>query len=128
VTVPVLDTTALVDADRRGAAVAKVVESRHEAGDDAVVPIQAAIEYCAGRDDPAAGLRALRASFAIVPCDEEIGLEAARLARAALEAGRFPGWADVQIAATAKRLGMAVVTRDARHFEALGIEVLTYER
>lgn len=124
---PVLDATVLIDADRRGTRAATIVREMHDQGEDAVVPVQAAIEYCSGRADPAAGMRALRDSFWIVPCDEPIALEAARLARAAWDAGRFPGWADVQVAATAKHLGMAVLTRNPKHFEALGLAVLTYE-
>lgn len=71
-------------------------------------------------------MAALRQGFWIVPCDEEIALEAARLARTAHQEGRFPGWADVQIAATARHLGMPVVTRNPKHFEPLGVRVLTH--
>lgn len=124
--VVVLDTTTLVDADRNGLPVQRMVEEHLAQGDDIVVPIQVAIEYCAGRHDPAAGLTALRESFWIVPCDEEIGLEAARLAREAFSGGRFPGWADVQIAATARYLGMPILTRNRLHFDGLGVEVLEY--
>lgn len=89
---PVLDATALIDADRPGSDVAAIVQERVDAGEDAVVPVQAAIEYCAGREDPAAGMAALRQGFWIVPCDEEIALEAARLARTAhQEAGSRDG-------------------------------------
>lgn len=38
--------------------------------------------------------------------------------------GRNPGTADTQIAATALSLGMALATRNTRHFEGLGIELI----
>jgi toxin FitB len=46
------------------------------------------------------------------------------LSEALTAIGRHPGLADVVIAATAKLHGFAVLTRNLRHFERLGIEVL----
>lgn len=39
-------------------------------------------------------------------------------------AGRKPGTADTQIAATALARGMALATRNTRHFEGLGIDLI----
>ena len=38
--------------------------------------------------------------------------------------GRKPGTADTQIAATARARGMALATRNVRHFEGLGIGLI----
>ena len=40
------------------------------------------------------------------------------------KAGRAPGTADTQIAATALHSGMALATRNVKHFEGLGIELI----
>ena len=41
-----------------------------------------------------------------------------------IRAGRTPGTAETQIAATALALGMALATRNVRHFEGLGLELI----
>ena len=41
-----------------------------------------------------------------------------------VRAGRNPGTADTQIAATALVHGMALATRNVRHFEGLGLELI----
>ena len=40
------------------------------------------------------------------------------------KAGRNPGTADTQIAATALARGMPLATRNVRHFEGLGVELI----
>lgn len=123
---PALDATVLIDADRNDPSLRKQIEVSVQEEEALVVPIQAAIEYCTGRKDPAAGMRKLRGSFWVVICDEEIALEASRLAQQAIGKGRFPGWSEVQIAATARMLGMSVLTRNVRHYEDLGVPTRTY--
>ncbi len=123
---PVLDSTFLVDLDREPERHRSWLETQVEEQEDLVVPAQAAIEFASGEHDPAAALRDLQASFWIVPVDERIQLEAARLARKAFEDGIFPGWADLQIAATASYLGMSIATRNRKHFEPLGLTVNLY--
>ena len=49
---------------------------------------------------------------------------AGALADLALSKGHAPGFADVAIAATAKLRGLTVLTRNARHFEPLGVPFL----
>ncbi len=49
---------------------------------------------------------------------------AGALSDEALSAGRHPGFPDVAIAATAKAHGLVVVTRNSRHFAAMGVELL----
>lgn len=123
---PALDSTVLIDADRNDPRLRDRIKQYVEKEDPLIVPIQAAIEYSTGRKDPAEGLRRLRQSFWVVECDPEIALEAARLAKHAIQNGRFPGWADVQIAATARILGVGVLTRNIRHFEDLDVHTETY--
>lgn len=123
---PALDATVLIDADRKDPDLQDRIKQYIENEDPLIVPIQAAIEYSTGRKDPAAGMRRLRQSFWVVECDHEIALEAARLAKQSIEKGRFPGWADVQIAATARVLGVSVLTRNIRHYADLEVRTETY--
>jgi len=55
-------------------------------------------------------------------------VEAARIAGAlsdhARGAGQAPGFPDLVIAATARRHGLTVLTRNRRHFEPLGVAVI----
>jgi len=58
----------------------------------------------------------------------DFDLAAARLAGqlhdAATAAGRYPGFADIAIAAIAKSRGLVLLTLNYRHFHPLGIETL----
>lgn len=124
---PVLDTTYLLDLEDHPEGLRSFHDDLASGGEDLVVPAQVAIEYAAGLEDPAEGLRRLREAFTFVPADEAVALQAALLAQEAFARGAFPGWPDIQIAATARWLGMAVVTGDRKHFEPLGIMIIPYE-
>ena len=58
----------------------------------------------------------------------EFDLAAARLYADVLafleKAGRNPGTADAQIAATARARGMSLATRNTKHFEGLGLDLI----
>lgn len=123
---PVLDTTFLIDAERGSERIRDLMSLLAKSGESLCVPGQAFIEYAAGLADPAIGLRRLGVSFEFIVFDETIALEAARLAHHAFTKGLIPGWADIQVAATAKHLGMAIVTRNPRQFEPLGVRVEPY--
>ena len=68
----------------------------------------------------------LREDFAdrILPFDSEAAREYADIAAARRSAGRPFAPADCQIAAIARSRGMAVVTRNLRDFEDIGVEVV----
>jgi predicted nucleic acid-binding protein len=124
---PVLDTTFLIDARRHPRKFARVIERIAEEDEAHVVPMQSAVEFAAGTRDRHEAFRELEESFTLRPFDEDIAREAARLAREAYGAGVFPGWADVQIAATATYEGMYVVTRNVKHVrDALGVRAWDY--
>lgn len=120
---PVLDTTFLIGLEKRPGTLRHFLEDLNEEGEPILVPVQAAIEFAAGADDPAQAIRTLQEAFTVVPFGPVLAIEAARLARASFASGKFPGWPDIQIAATARHEGMVVVTRNGRHFETLGIRV-----
>lgn len=65
-------------------------------------------------------------SFELAPFGSEHILEAAQLADGAFEQGAFPGWADIQIAATAVLTGSEIVRADPDGFEAVSCEVWDY--
>lgn len=57
----------------------------------------------------------------ILPLDVAACRVAGQIADKAVAAGRHPGFPDVAIAALAKQHGLRVLTRNVRHFVALGI-------
>lgn len=60
----------------------------------------------------------------VLAFDAKVARIAGRLSDAARAGGRSPGLADIIIAATAKAHGLIVLTRNARHFAPLGVDVL----
>lgn len=127
---PVLDAAYLIDLqrvpERMASVVDRLLDRARERREALVVPLPAAVEFASGAQDPAEAFRLLEASYEVVPLTREVGVEAARVGRDARSAGHRPGWHDVDIAAFARHLGMEVVTRNARHFEALGCRVWDY--
>ncbi len=78
------------------------------------------------RDGLATGLeRMLKTGFAnrVLPFDSGAARAYAEIAAARRRAGRPIAQADCQIAAIARARGMAVATRNVRHFEDMGIEI-----
>lgn len=122
----VLDASYLIDLERgRDAALAaldRMVDERMPMR----VPAQAAAEYVAGFEDQVANLNDLERSYEVLDHDRQHVLETARLARAALVEGRFPGWSDVQIAAAAILADEPVLTADPEDFDDLGCTVWSY--
>ena len=59
-----------------------------------------------------------------LPLSVEVARHAGNLSDFAYSIGRHPGLADILIAATAQVHGLTLLTRNVRHFEPLGIEVI----
>ena len=57
----------------------------------------------------------------LLPFDGGVGRIAGALSDQAMARGRHPGFADVAIAATAIAPGLVLLTRNAKHFEPLGV-------
>ena len=57
----------------------------------------------------------------VLPLDTEACRIAGQIAEAATAAGKHPGFPDVAIAALAQQGGLLVLTRNIRHFAALGV-------
>jgi predicted nucleic acid-binding protein len=60
----------------------------------------------------------------VLPFDVRTARIAGDLSDLALSKGRAPGFADVAIASTAKLCGFTILTRNARHFQPLGVPFL----
>jgi toxin FitB len=60
----------------------------------------------------------------VLPFDVRAARIAGGLADRAQSLGRAPGFADVAIAATVQLRGLTLLTRNARHFEPLGVPFL----
>jgi toxin FitB len=57
----------------------------------------------------------------ILPLDTRGARVAGQIADKAIAAGRHPGFPDVAVAAIAEQNGLAILTRNVRHFAALGV-------
>ena len=60
----------------------------------------------------------------LVPFTEDVAMIAGRLEAAALAKGRYPGLADIIIAATGEAHHMTVLTQNLRHFRPIGVPAL----
>lgn len=126
---PVLDTTVLIDMRRRPSKMEPLLRRVADMPEDAVVPMQVALEFAAGEKDPEAAITTLGEDFVLMPFGDAIARRAAKIAAAALRKGKHPGWGDVQIAATALHEGMVVMTRNPRHLaDVLGAATWDYSR
>lgn len=123
---PVFDSTFLIALEREPGRMRPLLSGLMEGDEDLVVPATVAGEVATGADDPAEAVRKIMEAFAFAPMGPDIAVEVGRLAQQALRAGRFPGWSDIQVAATARHEGMAVVTANGKHFEALGVRVIEH--
>lgn len=91
-----------------------------------IVTSQVAIEYLSGVEDRTVGLHMLESGFDLTFPTREHVLEAARLARVALDRGEFPGWDNLDAATAARLEATYVVTANPRHFRALGCATWDY--
>ncbi len=60
----------------------------------------------------------------VLPFDIEVARIAGALSDKARGLGQAPGFADIVIAATARRHHLTILTRNLRHFEPLGVPVI----
>jgi len=85
------------------------------------------MEVAAGTPDPDEAAKEIAESFLVVGFDHETAKVAARLGHDLLGRGRFPGWTDIIIAATALRYDEELISRDERHFRRVrGLHLVTY--
>lgn len=117
---PVLDANFLImlsnDEDHAIRALQKI------AGEDLVVPAQAAAEYLVGFDDVEDELSALHESFKVTHTDDEHLITMARLRAEARSRALRPRWGDVHIAAQTRMRNTYVVTTNTRHFRQLDVD------
>lgn len=125
---PVLDTTFLIDLDRRDPAALKAFDSLCGSGDRLLVPAQVAIEYLAGSAAPLIAWNDLDRSFHLAEVGKNEVFESARLGRLAKDRGLRPRWADAQIASVAMLNATYVVTANPRDFRALDVPTWDYRR
>jgi tRNA(fMet)-specific endonuclease VapC len=128
VSVLLLDTTFLVDAEREHADLDGVLDDE----DDVAVAAITVAELLVGvelasashRDKREAFVEDLMSSLPVIPYDLSIAQEHAKLLAAVKRAGRPRGAHDLMIAATARATKRAVVTADPSAFDDLpGVEV-----
>jgi predicted nucleic acid-binding protein len=85
------------------------------------------MEVAAGTPNPEDAAREIGESFLVENFDEQIATIAAKVGHEALRTGRFPGWIDIIIAATALRFGEELLSRNERHFRRVrDLQTITY--
>jgi tRNA(fMet)-specific endonuclease VapC len=123
-----LDTTILIDAERAGAGLDRLIAD----DDDAVIAAITVAELQVGvmladerhRAARSAYVESVLAAIPALAYDSDVAVEHARLLVATRQAGRARGAHDLIIAATAKATGRIVVTSDSSAFSDLpGVEV-----
>ena len=57
----------------------------------------------------------------ILPLDAHAARRTGQISDAAIAQGRYPGFADVAIAALAQNAGLLLLTRNLKHFQPLGV-------
>lgn len=126
-----LDTTFLIDAERDSGELDSVLEDE----DDVAVAAITVAELLVGvelasssrRDQRQIFVEDVMTSLPVIPYDLGVAQEHAFLLTAVKRAGRPRGAHDLLIAATARATQRAVVTADARAFDDLpGVEVRSY--
>ena len=123
----VLDTTFLVDLSRSREEAVRTLRDLVGRGRPLRVPTAVLMEVAAGTPDPQESARAIAESFLLEGLDVTTAVIAARIGRDLLRSGRFPGWIDIAIAATALRFGEELVSRNERHFRRIAdLTLVTY--
>lgn len=120
----VTDACFLIDLDRAHRGAVAAFDGLLAEGEAFVIPSVVVGEVLTGAEDPRRTLERLERAGTVSDFTKEDALEAGRLARAAMRGGRFPGWNDALVAGFAARRGLAVVTRNPRHFP--GVPTRTY--
>ena len=127
-----LDTTFLIEAERRDVDLDDIIEN----DDDAAIAAITVAELLVGAKLASGKRQTSRqayvddamASLPIIAYDTEVAVEHAELLVAVREAGRPRGAHDLVIAATARATGRTVVTMDRRAFADLpGVTVTTHD-
>jgi tRNA(fMet)-specific endonuclease VapC len=126
-----LDTTFLVDAERGGLDIDSAIDD----GDDVAVDAVSVVEMLVGVELASARHRPRRQAFVddlvsstpIVPYDLSVAGEHAKLLAAVKVEGRPRGAHDLIIAATARATGRKVITADPGAFDGLpGVSIHTH--
>jgi predicted nucleic acid-binding protein len=131
----ILDTSVLVDAERRRLNVARLLErlSQYETESvsiSAVTVMELAQGIAVAKTEEVRQLRErflsnLRAAVPVIPLSDLLALRAGRLNGSLRQSGVTIGMADAMIAASALGFGFAVATFNVRHFKAVpGLEVV----
>jgi predicted nucleic acid-binding protein len=123
----VLDSSFLADVDNKVEAAIRKMRDLVNAGEPLNVPAIVAVEFATGASKPELVWAGLRESYRIIDFTDFIGERASALAQQSFRRGTFPGWSDVQVAATASVLEQEIITRDARALRAFeGVRASSY--
>jgi predicted nucleic acid-binding protein len=125
--VAVLDANFLIDLDRGTQGAGRVLQRMQAEGSPLFVPASAALEFSVGARDPALAWARVRDAFTVVSFTDDLAEEATPYAARLRSKGRWPGWPDFLVAATAWTYDEPLVSSDARAFETLpGIRWIGY--
>lgn len=121
----ILDTTFLVDLQRRDEKARKKLEELIDQDISLIVPTIVLAEYLGRSSRPKADTNRILETAVVLQFTVEDAQAAGRIASELYREGIFPGWSDVFIAGVAKQRGnLPIVTRNPKHFPKS--EVIAY--
>lgn len=126
-TMAVLDTSFLIDFEHGLPSALRQLEALEAAKEPLLVPALVALEFAGGSKEPRRVWEALRRAYTILDFTASTAERASLMAGLALREGRFPGWSDIQVAATALEHDEILVSGDTAGFGTIpGLRLRTY--
>ncbi len=128
-----LDTTFLIDLQNERRSRGQPRGARHflelNLEVELLLPVVALGEYLEGFSDPLSNeAQALIGHFKLLPIDNMVAHDYARVAQSLRTRGAMIGSNDLWIACTARAHGLAIVTRNVNHFRRIdGLQVVSYQ-
>lgn len=125
----VLDASFVVDLDKRHPRAVEVARELAGRGEDLYLPAIAAMEVAVVATDPGLAWARLRDAYTVVSFTDELVEETTGLAARLRKEGRWPGWPDFLVAATAVAYHELLVSEDRKAFRDFpGLRLRTYRR
>lgn len=108
----VVDATFPIDLQHHDPSALGLARAFEDRAEPLYIPSVTAVEVALGSPDPEVAWADLRDNFTVVSFTDDLAEESVPLARRLRRAGRWPGWPDFIVAATALAYGETLVSAD----------------